>query len=90
MDTLPRNAPAFVAFMESVWDADPHGLYDQLHDAMVAAKRCGMIRTGGTRVDGEDWHVFRFPQASDGVCINRDGSSLQLTSRRFGRKKAPH
>jgi hypothetical protein len=46
-----------------------------------------MIRTGGTRVNGEDWNVWRFPgQWESGAKINKDGSGVALSSRSFGHK----
>lgn len=93
---LPTNAAAFVSFMETVWEMkmEPasngvtlHGshLYDKFHDALSTAELCGMVRTGGTRRDGVDFHVYRFPNdLSTGVCIAFDGNSLTPARNRYG------
>jgi hypothetical protein len=95
---FPQTPNEFASFMALVWDgqltAVSEGtiltgspLYDAYHDAILSAKRFGMIRTGGTRVDNEDWEVFRFPHRPGGVRIKRDGSACELSTVRFGRKK---
>jgi hypothetical protein len=89
METLPTNAAAFIAFMERVWriemePAEGGGvmlfaspLYDQFHDALAAARACGMKQTGTTKVDGDWWPVYRFPGAIDGVRIEPSGNAIQ-------------
>ena len=72
MTDLPTTATAFIAFMNRVWDihqepAPDGGVvlfasadYDEWHDAVSAAKRCGMRRTGSSSPDGNDprwWSV---------------------------------
>lgn len=97
---LPTNAPAFIAFMERVWDMQikpaaagsviltGSPLYNKFNDALSTAELCGMVRTGGTRRDGVDFHVYRFPNdLSTGVCIAFDGNSLTPARNRYGAHK---
>jgi hypothetical protein len=90
---LPTTATDFIRFMEGVWDIHsepgPDGgiilyqspLYDAYHNANRTAKLCGMHRTGGTRVDGQECHVYRFLDHADGVRIGNDGNSVSLAMR---------
>lgn len=95
--TLPTNAQAFIAFIEDVWNGGStsndddgmtffvHPLYDDFADAIVAARKCGMVRTGGGKLAGEPAQIYRFPGASDGVVISNDGNAC-CPARRFGNR----
>jgi hypothetical protein len=99
---LPKTAQQFVAFMESVWsdnsEPSPNGgiimytspLYDEWHNAVHAAQRCGMFRTGTTNaLDGTWCGVYRFPNEPwCGVRITNDGNAVKYTAHHYGRKRA--
>jgi hypothetical protein len=80
----PTTAQGFITFMQRVWEHAPGELlYDDWHDAVTTALRCGMVRTGTGR---RGIRVYRFPGAPDGVLITGDGASIESTQRRFGRR----
>jgi hypothetical protein len=39
--------------------------YDEWHDARITAEKCGMIRTGGSRIDGQNVDVYKFRDNPD-------------------------
>lgn len=93
MTGLPHTAESFKRFMEQIWEIhhEPgpdggitlyqHDLYDEYHNAVTTARRCGAERIGATKVDGEPWHVFRFPGDNTGrvVRIAADGNQLDIS-----------
>lgn len=90
MTTLPNNAHDFVKFMESVWDG-PAYLYDRYENAKRTAILCGAVRTGGTRLDGESAHLFRFP-ADNGhtaVQILPKGNGCKLSYHKWASHSGP-
>lgn len=91
----------FIAHMETVWggpcEPGPNGGvimyqhpdYDQDHNAMITARRLGMVRTGTTQIDGDWWPMYRFPDdISPGVAIKHDGSAIHRGKNiRLGRRR---
>jgi hypothetical protein len=85
----PETAAEFVRFMEYVWNESPLAFYDEYEDAIASAKRFGARRTGGSFINGEPAHVYRFP-ADNGhlaVRILHFGHGIELTSVRYGPKQ---
>lgn len=84
---LPSTPQDFVEFMKLVWEPLDWALYDKYSNAIDTARLCGMSRTGGTKVHGEDWHVYRFAEGPGAVQISPDGNGVNLsTHKRFKRK----
>ena len=92
------DAVSFKYFMESIWEIRTrttkdgvallqHPDYDRYQNAIHSAERFGMRRTGGTKVNGENAHVYRFPDNGQGVVIGYGGNWLKLTHNRFSHRK---
>jgi len=91
MTDLPTNANDFIAFMEQVWadKAVPTAdggiqlfwsdLYDKYHNARHTAQACGARRTGGTRRDGMNADVYKWPDGTRvAIATGKPASTIWL------------
>lgn len=91
------TAGKFIAFMEEVWGSAStpapnggttvacHTGYDEFHNARKTAQAVGMVRSGGTKRNGQYWDVFRWPHG-EGVAIQPSGDAVDRLYARWGRK----
>lgn len=93
------TAMSFIAFMETVWGGDttPNAdggltmwqspLYDRWHNAVITAKRFGAIRTGATKIHGDDWTIYMFPNGDRVAIAKHGGGVTEPVQKEFHRRR---
>jgi hypothetical protein len=67
MQIIANSADQFVDLMGWIWEHAPTDVYNELADARIAAKRCGLRKMWAQRTDGYPGYVY---QAADGSRVN--------------------